>query len=150
MEEEKRGRGRPKIDTGFLDQYAPSRRQAMNAMYMHEGIHIITVAAADIPDSHLLWYSDDETRIARGKNGILEQLGRLVVQDHFPEEDCIYIANLAIAALKAGCKSREIEKAIRTIRMTNKKASAEPEDEMLQYIAVDALRELKAMGGVTE
>jgi len=52
--------------------------------------------------------------------------------------------------LKAGCKSREIEKTIRTIRMINKKAAAEPEDEMLQYIAVDALRKLKAMGGVTE
>ena len=148
MEEEKRGRGRPKIDTGFLDQYAPSRRQAMNAMYMHEGIHIISVAATDIPDSHLLWYSDDETKTVCSKNGILEQLGRFVVQDHFSEEDCVYIANLAIAALKAGRKSREIENAIRTLRMTNKKSSANPDDEMLRFIAVDALRELKAMGGV--
>lgn len=148
MDEEKRGRGRPKIDTGFLDQYASSRRQAMNAMYMHEGIHIISVAATDIPDNHLLWYSDDKARIARGKNGILEQLGRLVVQDHFPEEDCVYIANLAIAALKSGFKSREIEKAIRMVRMTNKKAAAEPEDETLQYYAIDALRELKDMGGI--
>ena len=47
MEQEKRGRGRPKIFTGPLDEYAPSRRQAMNSMYMYEGIEFISVAATE-------------------------------------------------------------------------------------------------------
>ena len=34
MEQEKCGRGRPKIDAGITEVGAPSRRQAINAMYM--------------------------------------------------------------------------------------------------------------------
>ena len=51
MEQEKRGRGRPKIDTHITEYGAPSRRQAINAMYMFEGVHLLSVAATDIPDS---------------------------------------------------------------------------------------------------
>ena len=40
MEQEKRGRGRPKIDTHITEYGAPSRRQAINAMYMLSLIHI--------------------------------------------------------------------------------------------------------------
>ena len=115
MEQEKRGRGRPKIDAHITEVGAPSRRQAINAMYMYEGVHLLSVAATDIPDSHLLYQSDDATMTVKSKNGILEQLGRMVVQDHFSEEDCVYIANLAIAALKNGKTSREVEKAINNI-----------------------------------
>ena len=92
---------------------APNRRQAVNDMYMFEGVHFISEAAAEIPDGDLLWYSDDATQAAKSKNGILEQLGRMVVQDHFSGVYCIYVAYLAIAALKSGSTSREIEKEIR-------------------------------------
>ena len=47
MEQEKRGRGRPKIDTHITEYGAPSRRQAINAMYMFEGVHLLSVAATD-------------------------------------------------------------------------------------------------------
>lgn len=147
MEQEKRGRGRPRIDTHITEIGAPSRRQAINAMYMFEGVHLLSVAATDIPDSHILYQSDDATMTAKSKNGILEQLGRMVVQDHFSEEDCIYIANLAIAALKNGKTSREIEKAIRTVRMTNKKVLADPDNEKLRRLAIEAANELHKMGG---
>ena len=147
MEQEKRGRGRPKIDTHITEYGAPSRRQAINAMYMFEGVHLLSVAATDIPDSDLLWHSDDAMQTAKSKNGILEQLGRMLVQDHYKEEDCVYIANLAIAALKNGKTSREIEKAIREIRMTMKKSEAEPENTRLQYLAGCAVTELQKMGG---
>lgn len=76
MEQEKRGRGRPKIDAHITEVGAPSRRQAINAMYMYEGVHLLSVAATDIPDSHLLYQSDDATMTVKSKNGILEQLGR--------------------------------------------------------------------------
>ena len=80
MEQEKRGHGRPKIDTHITEYGAPSRRQAINAMYMFEGVHLLSVAATDIPDSDLLWHSDDATQTAKSKNGILEQLGRMLVK----------------------------------------------------------------------
>ncbi len=148
MEQEKRGRGRPKINTDLTEIGAPSRRQAVNAMYMFEGVQLISVAATEIPDSDLLWFSDDATQTAKSKNGILEQLGRMVVQDHLSADDGIYVANLAIAALKNGSTSREIEKAIREIRLTMKKFVAEPDNDRLQYLAGRAVKELQEMGGV--
>ena len=116
-------------------------------MYMYEGVELISVAATEIPDTCLLWRSDASTRTASGKQGILEQLGRMLIQDKFSPDDCITIANFAIQALKAGHTSREIEKAIRKVRLTNKKASADPENEALNHAAVNALDELRAMGG---
>ena len=148
MEQEKRGRGRPKIDTSITEYGAPSRRQAINAMYMFEGVHLLSVAATEIPDSDLLWHSDDTTQTAKSKNGILEQLGRMIVQDHYKEEDCVYIANLAIAALKNGKTSREIEQAIRNVRTANKRAAADPDSDWLHRQAVEAANELHRMGGV--
>ena len=147
MEQEKRGHGRPKIDTHITEYGAPSRRQAINAMYMFEGVHLLSVAATEIPDSDLLWHSDDATQTAKSKNGILEQLGRMLVQDHYKEEDCVYIANLAIAALKNGKTSREIEKAIRNVRTANKRAEADPDSEWLHKQAVEAANVLHRMGG---
>ena len=150
MEQEKRGRGRPKIDAHITEVGAPSRRQAINAMYMFEGVHLLSVAATDIPDSHLLYQSDDATMTVKSKNGILEQLGRMVVQDHFSEEDCIYIANLAIAALKNGSNSREVEKAIRAIRLPMKKYYKDLDDLSLKYRVGTAIVELQKLGGAVE
>lgn len=147
MEQEKRGRGRPKIDTHITEVGAPSRRQAINAMYMFEGVHLLSVAATDIPDGHLLYQSDDTTMTVKSKNGILEQLGRMIEQDHFSEEDCIYIANLAIAALKNGKTSREIEKAIRAIRLPLKEYYKDTDDETLKYRVGTAIMELQKLGG---
>ena len=79
MEQDKRGRGRPKIDTHITEAYASSRRQAVNAVYMYEGVDLISVAATEIPDSDLLWCSDASTQTAGGKQGILEQLGRMLI-----------------------------------------------------------------------
>ena len=126
MEQEKRGRGRPKIFTGPLDEYAPSRRQAMNAMYMYEGVEFISEAATEIPDSHLIWVKDDVARTSSGRQGIVEQIGRMVVQDRFGRDDCIYVAGLAVAAVKAGHTTREVEKAIRKIRMQTKSSTKIP------------------------
>ena len=47
MEQDKRGRGRPKIDTHITEAYASSRRQAVNAVYMYEGVDLISVAATE-------------------------------------------------------------------------------------------------------
>lgn len=148
LEQKKVKRGRPRLDTRITENGAPSRRQAVNAMYMYEGVHLISVAATEIPDSSLLWQSDDVTRKAKGKNGILEQLGRMIVQDLFPQEDGVYIANLAIAALKNGEKSRDIEKAIREIRITSKERQADPTNEELHKAAQESVMVLYDMGGL--
>ena len=70
----------------------------------------------------------------------------MLIQDKFSPDDCITIANFAIQALKVGHTSRKIEKAIRKVRLTNKKASADSENEALNHAAVNALDELRSMG----
>ena len=47
-EEVGRKRGRPKLDAHITEEYAPSRRQALNKMYMYEGVHLLSVAATEI------------------------------------------------------------------------------------------------------
>ena len=130
-EQTKKKRGRPKIDAGLTSNGASSRRQAVNRKYMFDGICLITVAAAEIPDVEAIWYSDDETRTAKCKNGILEQIGRMQTQDSRPWDECVYITKLAAQAVKAGHHAKEVEIAIRKIRMALKKATDAPDDPAL-------------------
>lgn len=130
-EQTKRKRGRPKIDAGLTSNGASSRRQAVNRKYMFDGICLITVASTKIPDVEMIWYSDDKTRTAKCKNGILEQIGRMQTQDNRPWDECAYITKLAAQAVKAGHHAKEVEIAIRRIRMAWKKATADPDDPAL-------------------
>ena len=58
-EEAGRKRGRPKLDAHITEEYAPSRRQALNKMYMYEGVlREIRMAAKSSmrdPDSKALY-----------------------------------------------------------------------------------------------
>ena len=92
----RRGRGRPKLDAHITEEYAPSRRQALNKMYMYEGVHLLSVAATEIPNSEVLWQADRTAVTLKSRDGILEQLGRMAVQDKLGRTDCVYLANLAI------------------------------------------------------
>ncbi|MGI6316448.1 MAG: hypothetical protein ACOX17_07240 [Christensenellales bacterium] len=145
MTDKKRKRGRPKLSTPITEDYAPSRRQAVNAMYMYEAVDLITEAATDIPNADLLWFADEQTRTATSKNGVLEQIGRMLIQDGFSVSDCIYIAGLAADAVNAGYTAREVEKAIRALRLTHKalaKHRDEPYYENAAYHAAEILREM--------
>ena len=146
MENEKRKRGRPRIDAHLSEATAPSRRQAVNEKYLFDAVHLISVAATEIPDSQILWHSDDVTRTAKGRNGILEQIGRMLEQDHAPRADRIYVTNLAIRAVKAGHTTREIEKAIREIRKALKSLATDPENETLLRLMGCAVNSLNEMG----
>ena len=146
MEETKRGRGRPRLDTRHTEAHALSRRQAVNSMYMFEAVQLISEAATEIPDNELLWYSDSATQTAKSKDGILEQIGRMLIQDYFEPSDCIFITNLSIAALKNGCTCREIEKAIRKIRLTSKESNSRPDSTYLRNVAGQAVTALHLMG----
>ncbi len=54
VEEARRKRGRPKLDTRITEEYALSRRQALNKMYMYEGVHLLSVAATEIQNSDIV------------------------------------------------------------------------------------------------
>ena len=128
MTEQKRKRGRPKLPTPITEDYAPSRRQAVNAMYMYEAVDLITEAASEIPNADLLWFSDEKTRTAKSKSGVLEQIGRMLIQDRFSSSDCIYIASLAADAVSVGYTSREVENAIRAVRLAYKALGKHQDD----------------------
>ena len=78
----KRCRGRPKIDTGFLTGNYDSRRYTVNKKYMFDGTVLLDYAGDKIPDSKLLYNIDCPINEVIHKDGILEQLGRLYVQNH--------------------------------------------------------------------
>ena len=87
------------------------------------------------------------TRTAASKNGVLEQIGRMRVQDGFSDGDCIYIANLAADAVNGGFTSREVERTIRAIRLAFKAKDAHTDDPYyadLAARAVDMLRRMAA------
>lgn len=144
MEEKKRGR--PKVDASLTEAvYRESRRQAVNRKYVFDGVGVLMDGGEQIPDNKLLYNLGESKEEFVRRNGILEQIGRMDQQDHAPFDDCAYIANLAAAAVKAGAKSREIEKAIRAVRMAMKQAAPDPETDENLYrvgVAVKALRRL--------
>lgn len=143
MEEIKRGRGRPRLD---VPDGRCSRRQTVNSMYTDKAAQLISEAVTEIPDSELLWYSDDATWTIKSKDGILEQIGRMLIQDKISQNHCIFITNLSISALKNGYTCREIEKAIRKIRMAFKESTKAPDNTELINIAGQAVTTLRLMG----
>ena len=143
-EKEKRKRGRPKIDADFTEQLVTSRRAQLNAKYMFDGMVLIK-NSPEITEPEMLWKEDLATSSAISKNGILEQLGRMIEQDHLHPDDCVFFANRAIDALKAGYTSREIEKALRAIRMSIKRAYGTPENSAEQYQITMAINDLISM-----
>lgn len=104
-------------------------------------------AASEIPDRSMLWYSDDVTQTATGKHGILEQIGRMWLQDQMSYDSCVFIANLSIGALKAGYTSREIQYAIRRIRNAANLVEKNPDNDWFYQSEVEAVRELQEMAG---
>ena len=148
MEEVKRKRGRPKIDAHITEEYAPSRRQALNKMYMYEGVHLLSVAATEIPDGTVLWSEGQAAQTLKSRDGILEQLGRMVVQDRLSHADCVYLANLAIAAVQAGYTTREVEIDLREIRMAAKASLADTADSGFYSLLGNAVDKLRRMGGI--
>ncbi len=146
MEDKKKKRGRPKVDASLTETvYRESRRQAVNRKYVFDGVGVLMDGGERIPDNKLLYNLGESKEEFVSRNGILEQIGRMDQQDHVSFDDCVYIVNLAAAAVKAGAKSREIEKAIRAVRMAIKQAAPDPEAEENLYrvgVAIKTLRRL--------
>lgn len=119
--ENKQKRGRPKIDTRLIDGNVSSRRATVNWKYMYDGVDFIKENKELIPNWELLWLSDAEKQEAFTRNGVLEQIGRMIVQDNSTYDNCLFTTQCAASALKIGNTSRAVEKAIRTVRMALKK-----------------------------
>ena len=146
--EVRRGRGRPKLDAHITEEYAPSRRQALNKMYMYEGVHLLSATATEIQNGEVLWREDRTAVTVKSRDGILEQLGRMMVQDKLAYTDCAYLANLAIAAIQFGNTTREVETVLRKIRMAAKSSMKNPDDEALYCALGNTVDILRRMGGV--
>ena len=144
---EKRKQGRPKVDTHITDGQFNNRRQELNYKYMFEGTGVLMDAADEIPERTILYEIDDSNlRFKACKNGILEQLGRMRVQDNVSLDDCIIIANYAIDAIKAGVGVKEITVAIRKVRSALKKYKTDVENEDLEMNFYKAVYLLKKLG----
>ena len=145
---EKRKRGRPKVDTHLTEGHYDNRRKELNYKYMFEGTGVLMDAAEEILEKHILYEVDHEHfRFKACKTGILEQLGRLRIQDNAALEDCVIVANYAIDAIKAGVGVKETTVAIRKLRTALKKYSADEENEFLRMEFRRALYELRELGG---
>ena len=144
---EKRKQGRPKVDTHITDGQFNNRRQELNYKYMFEGTGVLMDATDEIPERTILYEIDDSNlRFKACKNGILEQLGRMRVQDNVSLDDCIIIANYAIDAIKAGVGVKEITVAIRKVRSALKKYKTDVENEDLEMDFYKAVYLLKKLG----
>ena len=144
---EKRKRGRPKVDTHITDGHYDNRRKELNYKYMFEGTGVLLDAADEIPERTILYEIDKENRCFKAcKTGILEQLGRMRIQDNVSLEDCIIIANYAIDAIKAGVGVKEITVAIRKVRTALKKYKTDVENEDLEMNFYKAVYLLKKLG----
>ena len=145
-EEVKHRRGRPTLDAHTMEEYAPSRRQALNKMYMYEGVRLLSVAATEIQNSEVLWREDRTAVTVTSRDGILEQLGRMAVQDRLIYTDCVYLANLAIAAVQNGYTTREVEIVLRKIRMAAKASMTNSESQTLFNALGNVVDILRRMG----
>ena len=144
----RRGRGRPKLDAHITEEYAPSRRQALNKMYMYEGVRLLSVAATEIENSEVLWQENRTAVTLKSRDGILEQLGRMAMQDKLAYADCVYLANLAIAAVQNGYTTWEVEGALREIRMAAKSSMRDPDSKALYCAVGSTVDILRRMGGI--
>lgn len=147
-EKAERRRGRPKLDARITGEYAPSRRQALNKMYMYEGVHLLSAAATEIQNREVLWQEDRTAVTVKSRDGILEQLGRMAMQNKLAYTDCVYLANLAIAAVQNGYTTREVEVVLRKIRMAAKSSIKNPDSEALYCALGNAVDILRSMGGI--
>ena len=120
----------------------------MNKMYMYEGVHLLSVAATEIQNSDVLWREDRTAVTLKSRDGILEQLGRMAVQDKLGHTDCVYLANLAIAAVQNGYTTREVEVILRKIRMAAKSSIKNPDSEALYCALGNTVDILRRMGGI--
>ena len=119
----KKKRGRPSVfmrtlgDERFAEVIRQSydlesERSITNELYYHEGMSI----AQKVCDTREIFFTP------KGKsqrNGILEQIGRMSLQNNYDQESCEWALKVALCALEDGHTVREIENYLRHGRNYN-------------------------------
>ena len=119
----KKKRGRPKVFTRTLgdDDFADviraqgdvdSERSITNRLYYHEGLSI----AQKVCNTREIFYTPKGNC---RRNCILEQIGRMSLQNNYDQESCEWALKVALRALKEGFTVREIESYLRHGRNFN-------------------------------
>ena len=72
----------------------------------------------------------------------------MAVQDKLGRTDCVYLANLAIAAVQNGYTTREVEIVLREIRMAAKSSMILSDNEALYCALGNTVDILRSMGGI--
>lgn len=119
----KKKRGRPTVFTRTLgdDDFADviraqgdvdSERSITNRPYYHEGLSI----AQKVCNTREIFYTPKGNC---RRNCILEQIGRMSLQNNFDQESCEWALRVALSTLEKGCTVRQIEKYLRHGRNYN-------------------------------
>ena len=119
----KKKRGRPTVFTRTLgdDDFADviraqgdvdSERSITNRLYYHEGLSI----AQKVCNTREIFYTPKGNC---RRNCILEQIGRMSLQNNYDQESCEWALKVALRALKEGFTVREIESYLRHGRNFN-------------------------------
>ena len=119
----KKKRGRPTVFTRMLgdDDFADviraqgdvdSERSITNRLYYHEGL---SIAQKVCNTSEIFYTPKGNCR----RNCILEQIGRMSLQNNYDQESCEWALKVALRALEEGFTVREIERYLRHGRNYN-------------------------------
>lgn len=95
----------------FVPLHTGSARKLANSLYVTEGIN----AAAECVNVRETFYTKDGT--AKGK-AILEQIGRMRLQEGYSADTCKTILEVSVTLWKAGIPVKTIESKIRKSRIS--------------------------------
>ena len=129
---EKKKRGRPSIDArdglGMVEVIAnadiadKTHRSHVNEYYRLEAVDFLCKHLSELPHAGKLIVPYKDSYIHRKTGlGVLEQLGRMILQDGYSEGDALNVANIATTLLSEhGFTVKEVERYIRHGRTTGK------------------------------
>ena len=103
-----------KYENSFISMYGheyESKRSITNQLYYQEGFRIIESC---IPDYKKIFFTPNDKRFKA--KAVVEQIGRMKIQNNYDDESCRMIAELSVDMLKQGWKVKKIESFIRKRR----------------------------------
>ena len=95
-----------------------SARTRQARFYQYTAKALLAEAASDFPEIKAVYHHDTVRRQEHEKPEILEQIGRMYMQDGFPQADCIEIARVAGNALSEGYTVKQVKAYIANGRKT--------------------------------
>lgn len=117
----KKKRGRPTVEKiqdledimAFIQNDGKSKRTHTNTLYETAGSNFILHHADQIKNSKLLANRNDERHELRTAHAVCEQIGRMVLQDHYSDQDVLLISKTAADLLSNGYTIKQVSEYIR-------------------------------------